>query len=152
MQCSVAQSLEQIGEWWTLLILRDALLGVRRFDDFRSRLGIATNILSSRLDGLVQNGIMERRRYSEKPPRDEYVLTEKGRDLWTVMTAIRQWGDRWALAPEDHPVVLVHDTCGHVCGAVPHCSECGEELTLRTIHVEPGPNDSDPSFIPQRRS
>ena len=150
MQCSVAQSLEQIGEWWTLLIIRDALLGVRRFEDFRTRLGIASNILTNRLDGLVDDGIMARRRYSEHPPRDEYVLTDKGRDLWAVMTAIRQWGDKWALDEADHPIVLVHDTCGHVCEAIPHCSECGEALELRDIHVERGPNDSDPSFIPAR--
>jgi DNA-binding HxlR family transcriptional regulator len=148
MQCSVAQSLEQIGEWWTLLIIRDALLGVRRFEDFRNRLGIASNILTNRLDGLVENGIMARRRYSEHPPRDEYVLTEKGRDLWSVMTAIRQWGDRWALEPEERPIVLVHDGCGHVCRAVPHCSECGEPLDIRSIHVERGPNTADPTFIP----
>jgi hypothetical protein len=68
------------------------------------------------------------------------------------MTAIRQWGDKWALDPEDHPIVLVHDGCGHECQAVPHCSECGEPLDIRSIHVEPGPNDADPSFIPRRRT
>ncbi|HLU42152.1 MAG TPA: helix-turn-helix domain-containing protein [Microthrixaceae bacterium] len=149
MHCSVAQSLEQIGEWWTLLILRDALLGVRRFEDFQSRLGIARNVLSARLDTLVRHGIMERRAYSERPPRHEYVLTEKGKDLWPVMTALRQWGDRWAYAPGEHPVVLVHDTCGNETQAVPTCSECGEELTLRSIHVEPGPG-ALPGFVPSR--
>ncbi len=148
MQCSVAQSLEQIGEWWTILIVRDALLGVRRFEDFQSRLGIARNILSARLETLVQHGIMEKRVYSERPLRHEYVLTAKGKDLWGVMTALRQWGDRWAFQPEEHPVVLVHDECGHVCEAVPHCSECGEELTLRSIHVEPGPGAA-PGFVPR---
>lgn len=150
MHCSVAQSLEQIGEWWTLLIVRDALLGVRRFEDFQSRLGIARNVLAARLDTLVHHGILERRQYQERPPRDEYVLTEKGRDLWSVMTALRQWGDRWNVAPEEHPVVLVHDGCGHECSAVPHCSECGEELTLRSIHVAPGPG-ADAGFLPERR-
>lgn len=149
MKCSVAQSLEQIGEWWTLLIIRDALLGVRRFEDFQSRLGIARNVLATRLDTLVAHDILRRRLYQERPPRYEYVLTEKGRDLWPVMTAIRQWGDRWNLDPEIHPVVLVHDDCGHVCDAVPHCSECGEELTLRSIHVEPGPG-AEPDFVPGR--
>jgi DNA-binding HxlR family transcriptional regulator len=149
MNCSVAQSLEQIGEWWTILILRDALLGVRRFEDFQSRLGIARNILSARLDTLVHHGIMERRAYSERPLRHEYVLTEKGKDLWPVMTALRQWGDKWAFEPEEHPIVLVHDTCGKQSEAIPHCSECGEELTLRTIHMEPGPG-ADPDFVPLR--
>lgn len=149
MTCSVAQSLEQIGEWWTLLIVRDALLGVRRFEDFQSRLGIARNVLSSRLDTLVDHGILERRAYSERPLRHEYVLTPKGKDLWSVMTAIRQWGDRWVYEPDQHPVVLVHDRCGHVCDAVPHCSECGEVLELRDLHVERGPG-GEPGFVPGR--
>jgi len=139
MNCSVAQALEQIGEWWTMLIVRDALLGVRRFEDFQSDLGIARNVLASRLDGLVDNGILERRQYCERPVRHEYRLTEKGKDLWLVVTAIRQWGDRWLVETEDHPVQLVHDTCGHVCGAEPTCSECGELLERRDIHVRRGP-------------
>jgi DNA-binding HxlR family transcriptional regulator len=151
MNCSVAQSLEQIGEWWTMLILRDALLGVRRFEDFQSRLGIARNILSARLETLVEHGIMERRPYSERPLRHEYVLSAKGRALWPVMTALRQWGDEWVYDADAHPIVLVHDTCGHACASVPHCSQCDEELTLRTIHVETGPG-GDPDFIPARRA
>lgn len=151
MQCSVAQSLEQIGEWWTLLIIRDALLGVRRFEHFQRRLGIARNILSARLDTLVDNGILERRPYGERADRHEYVLTDKGKDLWTVMTAIRQWGDKWALEDDRHPVVLVHDTCGHACESVPHCSECGEELRLRDVHMAPAPA-APPDFVPSRPS
>ena len=150
MNCAVAQSLEQIGEWWTMLILRDALLGVRRFEDFQSRLGIARNILSARLDTLVGHGVLERRVYSERPVRHEYVLTEKGRALWPVMTALRQWGEEWAHDSDLPPTLLVHDTCGHVCESVPHCSECGEELTLRTIHLERGPG-GDPGLVPERR-
>lgn len=149
MQCSVAQALEQIGEWWTLLIIRDALLGVRRFEHFQRRLGIARNILSSRLDSLVANGIMERRTYSDRADRFEYVLTPKGKALWEVMTAIRQWGDDWALEPDQHPIVLVHDDCGHVCRSVPRCSECGEDLALGHIHVEPAPA-APPQFVPPR--
>lgn len=149
MQCSVAQALEQIGEWWTLLIIRDALLGVRRFEHFQRRLGIARNILSSRLDALVDNGILERRAYSERPERFEYVMTPKGRALWEVMTAIRQWGDDWALEEDQHPIVLVHDECGHVCRSVPHCSECGNELALPDIHVEAAPAAPE-DFVPGR--
>lgn len=150
MHCAVAQTLEQIGEWWTLLILRDAFLGVRRFEDFQRRLGIARNILANRLDTLVEHGILERRLYSERPERREYRLTDKGRELWSVMTAIRQWGDRWVLPPEEPPVVLVHDRCGQRCEAVMHCSECGEPLELQDIHLESGPGESDPGFIPAR--
>lgn len=139
MNCSVAQSLEQIGEWWTMLIIRDALLGVRRFEDFQSDLGIARNVLASRLDGLVEHGIMWRRQYNDRPVRHEYLLTDKGKDLWKVVTAIRQWGDEWVVDSGDEPVVLVHDDCGEVCHAEPHCSQCGEVLERRHIHVEGGP-------------
>lgn len=149
MQCSVAQALEQIGEWWTLLIIRDALLGVRRFEHFQRRLGIARNILSNRLDSLVEHEILERRVYSERPERHEYVMTPKGKALWEVMTAIRQWGDDWALAPDQHPVVLMHDRCGHVSRSVPHCSECGEVLQLPELHMEASPS-APPQFVPGR--
>ena len=94
MHCSIAKTLEVVGEWWTLLIVRDAVLGVTRFDDWQRRLGIARNVLSARLDALVEHGILERRSYQEHPPRDEYVLTRKGRDLAPVIEALRTWGDR----------------------------------------------------------
>ena len=96
MTCSVAQCLDVVGEWWSLLIVRDAFLGVTRFDDFQARLGISRNILTQRLNRLVDNGVLKRVPYSDHPPRSEYRLTEKGRDLWHVVTAMRQWGDRWA--------------------------------------------------------
>src|SRR5947199_10445273 len=90
MNCSVAQCLEVVGEWWSLLIVRDAFLGVRRFDDFQARLGISRNILNQRLNHLVDTGVLERVPYQAHPPRSEYRLTEKGRDLWHVITAMRQ--------------------------------------------------------------
>ena len=93
MDCSVAQCLEVVGDWWTMLIVRDAFLGVTRFDDFRQRLGISRNILQQRLTKLVDAGVLKRVPYSEHPPRDDYRLTAKGRDLWPVLTAMRQWGD-----------------------------------------------------------
>lgn len=128
MACSVAQSLEIIGEWWTPLILRDAFLGVTRFSDFQERLGIARNILSARLDNLIDHGVMKKVPYQDHPPRFDYKLTEKGRDLWLVVAALREWGDRWE-APEGPPVSMVHRTCGHVTHIVPTCSECGEVLS-----------------------
>ncbi len=146
--CGLPEALEVMGERWSFMILRASFNGLHHFEEFLSELGIARNILSARLETLVQHGIMEKRVYSERPLRHEYVLTPKGKDLWGVMTALRQWGDRWAFQPEEHPVVLVHDECGHVCEAVPHCSECGEELTLLSIHVEPGPG-ADPGFVPR---
>ena len=103
MHCSVAQSLEVIGEWWTLLILRDAFLGVARFDDFASRLGIARNVLTARLDTLVDNDVLVRVPYDEARGRYDYRLTDKGRALLPVMTAIRQWGDEWILGDKNAP-------------------------------------------------
>jgi DNA-binding HxlR family transcriptional regulator len=145
MNCSVAQCLEVVGEWWSLLIVRDAFLGVRRFDDFQARLGISRNILNQRLRKLVEGGVLERVPYQDKPPRSEYRLTEKGRDLWHVLTALRQWGDRWA-APAGPPLTMRHSTCGHVVDAVAVCSHCGEPLGPRSVTAEPGPGAVDTDF------
>ena len=111
MSCSVAQCLDVVGEWWSLLIIRDAMMGVRRFDDFQARLGISRNILTQRLNYLVGKGILARVPYSDHPPRAEYRLTDRGRDLWPVITAMRQWGDTWA-APDGPPLMIRHKSCG----------------------------------------
>ena len=145
MHCSVAQCLEVIGEWWTMLIVRDAFLGVRRFDDLKARLGISRNVLAQRLMHLVNQGVLEKVPYSEHPPRYEYRLTDKGRDLWPVLTAMRQWGDTWA-APNGPPVVVEHTSCGALVGAVMTCENCGERLGLRDVRVRPGPGDRDHLF------
>src|SRR5690349_12513843 len=100
MTCPIARSLDVVGEWWTLLIIRDALAGTTRFEDFR-KIGIADNILSARLELLVAEGILERRAYRERPLRHEYVLTEKGRDLLPVVMALARWGLRWTDAPDE---------------------------------------------------
>jgi len=143
--CSVAQCLEVVGEWWTLLIVRDAFLGVTRFDDFQARLGISRNILTQRLNHLVDSGILTRVRYTDRPPRSEYRLTSKGRELWHVVAAMRQWGDRWA-APGGPPVQTRHTACGHIVTAVPACSHCGEPLDARSITAIPGPGASAGDF------
>lgn len=142
MHCSVAQCLEAVGEWWSMLIVRDAFLGVTRFDDFQQRLGISRNILNQRLGHLVEHGVLRRIRYSEHPPRHEYRLTAKGRDLWPVLTAMRQWGDAYA-APDGPPVQLVHHGCGEITDAVMTCSSCGERLTAREVRAVPGSGDVD---------
>src|SRR5690606_15058528 len=139
MNCSIARSLEVVGEWWTFLIIRDALLGVTRFDDFQGRLGIARNILSNRLDTLGEAGIMERRCYDEARGRHVYVLTRKGAALWPVMMTLRQWGDEWMTEPGDEPVAIRHLTCGELTTGFLHCECCGEQLQLRDLRVEPGP-------------
>jgi DNA-binding HxlR family transcriptional regulator len=138
MNCSIARTLHVVGEWWSLLIVRDAFLGVTKFDDFQARLAISRNILTQRLNHLVDNEILQRVPYQQHPPRFEYRLTDKGRDLFHVITALRQWGDRWA-APDGEPLTVRHKSCGHVSQAVPICSHCGEKLELKDVSVYPGP-------------
>lgn len=138
MDCSVAQCLEVIGEWWSMLIVRDAFLGVTKFEDFQRRLGVSRNILQLRLAKLVDHGVFVRVPYSEHPPRSEYRLSAKGRDLWPILTAMRQWGDAYA-APSGPPVVLVHQSCGKESTAVLVCDQCGERLDPRDCRVEVGP-------------
>lgn len=147
MHCSVAQCLEIVGEWWSMLILRDAFLGVTRFDQFQERLGISRNILNQRLTRLVEEGIMVKVPYSDRPVRYDYRLTDKGRDLWPVVTAMRQWGDRYA-APDGPPIEVVHRGCGRACQAVLVCSECGEPVAARDFRVERGPGYRDELIAP----
>ena len=99
MTCPIARSLEHVGEWWSMLILRDAFGGTTRFDDFQQSLGIAPNMLARRLAALVEAGLLERRRYSERPPRDEYVLTDRGRDFKPVLVALVAFGKKHFAAP-----------------------------------------------------
>lgn len=147
--CSVAQSLEVVGEWWTLLIVRDLFLGVRRFEQLQERLGISRNVLTERLERLVEHGVVERRPYQEKPVRHDYVLTEKGRALWPVLTALRQWGDAW-YAPSGPPVELVHLACGERANAVEVCDSCGEPMDTRSVRAVAGPGASATSPLPLR--
>src|SRR5882724_6614803 len=111
MQCPIARRLECVGEWWSILILRDALHGLTRFDEFQQSLGIAPNMLTRRLNGLVDAGLLERRRYSERPPRDEYVPTARGRDFAPVLVALLAWGNRH-FAPEGVSVQLIDTGTG----------------------------------------
>lgn len=111
MPCPIARSLDRVGEWWSILILRDAGRGVTRFDDFRRSLGIAPNMLTRRLAALVDSGLLEKRRYSEHPPRDEYVLTDRGRDFRPVLLALLAWGNRH-FAPEGPSVEIINEHTG----------------------------------------
>jgi DNA-binding HxlR family transcriptional regulator len=140
MHCSVAQCLEVVGEWWSMLILRDVFLGITRFDQFQERLGISRNILGQRLGRLVDEGVLDKVPYSEHPPRYDYRLTDKGRDLWPVLTAMRQWGDTYA-APDGPPLQVIHRDCGKVSEAVLTCSACGEPITARDVRAVAGPGD-----------
>ena len=138
LDCSIASTLEVIGERWSLLIVRDAFYGVRRFDDFRQDLGIARNVLTDRLNTLVAQGVFERRQYEDRPPRFEYVLTQKGKDLLPVILVMMRWGDRWE-NEGDPPVSLRHTTCGEATEAVVTCLHCREELRWRELVTEPIP-------------
>jgi DNA-binding HxlR family transcriptional regulator len=140
MNCSIAQTLELVGEWWTLLIVRDVFLGVRRFDDFVERLGISRNVLTDRLDKLVDAEILERRPYDVGRGRYDYVLTDRGRALWPVLTSLRQWGDEWLLGAGNEPIVLRHVGCGHLTHVESACGECGERIDAASVRAEPGPS------------
>ena len=138
LDCSVARTLEHIGERWTFMILRDAFYGIRRFDDFRASLGIARNILAKRLAKLVDAGIMRKELYQEHPPRFEYRLTAKGRDLVPILTAFLAWGDRWE-SDATPPVQLIHTDCGHTMHHEAVCSECGGRIDAFNLRMDPVP-------------
>ena len=135
LDCSVANTVDLIGDRWTLLIIRDVFFGVRRFDDFRRDLGIARNVLANRLKMLVEHGILTTVPYQDNPPRHEFRLTEKGRDLFDVLMALWRFGDRWEPAHDDR--AAIHIECGHQTHMVPMCAHCGGELTRRNIEVKP---------------
>jgi DNA-binding HxlR family transcriptional regulator len=137
LNCSIARALDVVGEWWTLLIVRDALRGATRFDEFRENLGMARGVLSSRLHKLVEQGILDRQQYLEHPPRYEYTLTDKGRALAPVITALMNWGDTWTPGPSGPPVALVHEPCGHTMHPVSICPHCGDEVTVGNVRSVP---------------
>jgi DNA-binding HxlR family transcriptional regulator len=138
MQCPIARSLERVGEWWSILILRDASLGLTRFDDFQQSLGIAPNILTRRLKALVEAGLLERRRYSERPPRDEYVLTQAGRDFRPVLWALLAWGNKH-FAPEGASVVVVDSKTGAPADPILVDSNSGRPLVAPDFRSAAGP-------------
>lgn len=143
MNCSIARTLDAVGERWSLLVLREAFFGTRRFEDFQRTLGIARNVLTDRLDRLVEVGIMRKVRYQERPERFEYRLTEKGIALNDVVLAIKAWGDRWTDSAGQLPTLVRHNDCGHTFEAIPVCSECGGRVHARNIRAEPGPGADD---------
>lgn len=137
--CSIARTLDVVGERWAMLIMRSVFLGVRRFDDLQRELGIARNVLAERLDALVGRGLLERRAYQERPVRHEYVLTEKGTDLLAPLLAIMAWGDRWESGAAGPPVQLRHEACGEMTRPEVVCSCCGEPLTAEALTAHAGP-------------
>jgi DNA-binding HxlR family transcriptional regulator len=137
--CSIARALEVLGDRWTILVIRDAFMGVRRFEDFQRSLGVARNVLSERLTRLVDEGVLERRRYQERPERFEYRLTQKGLDLWPVTMALLQWGDLHYVGEGGRPRIVRHRDCGGEVTAHLMCSRCGAELGASDVVAEPGP-------------
>ncbi|MFC6159859.1 winged helix-turn-helix transcriptional regulator [Kribbella jiaozuonensis] len=139
MHCSLAQSLELIGDWWTPLVLRDLYLGLNRFDQFVTDLGISRNLLTDRLTKLVDGGLVRRTPYQQNPVRYSYELTEAGKELVPILMALTAWGDRWATPPAGQPIRFTHTTCGKQTTPTVSCSECGEALTMDEVAPLPGP-------------
>jgi DNA-binding HxlR family transcriptional regulator len=136
--CSIARTLEVMGERWTMLVLREAFLGRRRFDEYAERLGIARNVLSSRLAHLVDHGVLEKVRYQQRPARFEYRLTDKGRDLWPVLFALLRYGDRH-YAPDGPPMLVTHRGCGGELTDRRVCVRCGAEVQSADVEAHRGP-------------
>ena len=135
--CSIARALEAVGDRWTMLVIRDAFQGVRRFDDFQERLGVARNVLSDRLSRLVDEGILEKRLYQARPRRFEYRLTPKGIDLFPALISLMKWGDRHAPDPGGPPMVVLHKGCGGKVDERLLCDRCGEPVTALNSEARP---------------
>jgi DNA-binding HxlR family transcriptional regulator len=137
--CTIARSANVLGDHWNLLIMRQACLGTRRFDDFQTALGTGRNILSQRLSGLVEEGLLDRVEYQDNPPRFDYRLTDKGRDVYPILAAMAAWGEKWLTGPEGTPLILHHTTCDHDMRGIVVCSECNEPIEVRDVRAKAGP-------------
>ncbi|HWD01398.1 MAG TPA: helix-turn-helix domain-containing protein [Amycolatopsis sp.] len=137
--CSIARTMDLLGDWWTPLVLRDAFYGETRFDGFQSALGIARNTLADRLRRLVEEGLLEKVAYQTEPVRYDYLLTEKGRDFFGVLAAMTAWGDRWLATEAGPPITTHHAACGHDTHAEVVCAHCREPLTAEDTRMRRGP-------------
>jgi DNA-binding HxlR family transcriptional regulator len=137
--CSIAHTLEVVGDRWTMLVVRDAFLGRRRFEDFQRSLGIARNVLANRLERLVEDGVLERRKYQDRPARFEYHLTQKGIDLWPVTVSLLKWGDRHLAGEQGPPRLILHRECGGEIDERFRCTKCGADLSHEDVQAVPGP-------------
>lgn len=135
--CSLARALAVVGDRWTLLVLREAFLRSRRFDDFQGRLGIARKVLAERLAHLVAEGVLEKRAYQDRPPRHEYRLTDKGLGLYPAVLALVHWGDAHYAGEGGPPMRHRHKACGHDFRSTLTCSECGETVGARDVIAHP---------------
>jgi len=146
--CSLARAVSVIGDRWTLLILRDCFLRVRRFEDFRERLGVTRPILAGRLKKLVAAFVLTKVPYRQRPVRYEYRLTPKGLDLYPIVMAIVHWGDVHMAGKKGRPLLHAHERCGKDFDPVMVCSECGEPLVARQVRVHPGPGAGGRQHLP----
>lgn len=138
MACSIARTLDVIGEPWSPLVLRDIWVGMNRFDQIQADLGISRKVLTERLGHLVEHGVLEKQAYDSRP-RYSYVLTEKGRELVDVLMVMAGWGDRWLAGEAGPPVLYRHHACGEIGQVDLRCSHCGESMHEGDIDVLPGP-------------
>ena len=143
--CSLARSLEAVGERWTLVVVRELLRRPHRFADLQGKLGIAKNVLANRLDKLVRLGIVEKVPYTDTRDWNDYRLTRKGRDLFPVVTALMAWGDRYE-APNGPPVVFEHE-CGHAAGHRVVCEHCGDDVRASAVRAVAGPGATDETIL-----
>lgn len=150
--CSLARTLAVVGDRWTLLILRDCFLGVRRFDVFEQRLGITRHVLTDRLKKLVRYGVLYKSPYQERPLREEYRLSDKGLDLYPVILGLVSWGDKHMSDERGAPIVHTHKTCGLHMQPSTHCSECGDAITAKDVKLSVGANWQDhlDEFLPKK--
>ena len=137
--CSMARTIAVIGDRWTLMILRECFLRVRRFEEFQDKLGITRHLLAARLKKLVQFGVLRRAPYQDSPKRHEYILTQKGLDLYPILMAIVHWGDVHMVDERGRPLLHEHKICGKTFDPVMICSECNKPLNAREVHTHPGP-------------
>jgi DNA-binding HxlR family transcriptional regulator len=137
--CSIARTVDVLGDGWTSLVLRETFYGAKRFDDIQQVLGIARNTLADRLGVLVEVGLLEKRAYQSKPVRYDYLLTDKGSDFFGVLAAMSRWGDTWLADEAGAPVILHHDACGHDTHAEVVCHECRQPLEAADVTARPGP-------------
>lgn len=137
LECAVANTVDMVSDAWTVLILRDAFLGIRRFDGFVASLGIARNTLTDRLDRLIGAGILVAEPYQERPLRHEYRLTDKGKDLFDVLMTLWSYGERWTPPADPDHQRVIHLDCGNEADAVAHCGHCGERLSRRNVRIMP---------------
>ena len=147
--CSIARALEVVGERWTLLILRDAVLGLTRFEDFQESLGIASNTLTSRLKLLCDEEVLDRVPDPQRPGRPKYILTAKGRELGPALIVLLKWGDRHYPTPDGPPRLALHAACGGSVGPALRCDRCGQPVTPGEIDLQPGPGAPRTQRVPR---